>query len=113
MKGDERILGESDFVTAVLAEANEKYARQYELKSLGYDLSRLEEIVIGIYNIHRNELYSRGRHKTRAEARSLFCFWAVRELGISGTFLAKRLGMTQPGVVYAVSKGEKGYQLLE
>jgi putative transposase len=118
LKGDERILGESDFVTAVLAEANEKYARQYELKSLGYDLSRLEEIVIGIYNIHRNELYSRGRHKTRAEARSLFCFWAVRELGISGTFLAKRLGMTQPGVVYAVSKGEKiarekGYQLLE
>jgi len=32
---------------------------------------------------------------------------AVRELGISGTHLEKRLGMSQSGVVYAVNKGEK------
>ncbi|MCK4784291.1 MAG: hypothetical protein KAV87_11110 [Desulfobacteraceae bacterium] len=42
---------------------------------------------------------------------------AVRELGISGTHLAKRLGMSQSGVVYAVNKGEKAakeknYQLV-
>jgi len=43
----------------------------------------------------------------RSEARSFFCHWAVRELGISGTHLAKRLGMSQSGVVYVVNKGEK------
>ena len=53
----------------------------------------------------------------RSEARSLFCYWSVRELGISGTHLAKRLGMSQSGVVYAVNKGEKAakeknYQLV-
>ena len=42
---------------------------------------------------------------------------AVRELGISGTHLAKRLRMSQSGVVYAVNKGEKtakdkNYQLV-
>ncbi|MBW2739263.1 MAG: hypothetical protein JRE64_10550 [Deltaproteobacteria bacterium] len=35
------------------------------------------------------------------------CYWAVRELGISCTDLAKQLEMTQPGVGYAVSRGEK------
>ena len=49
---------------------------------------------------------------------SLFSLWAVRELGISGTFLAKWFRVSQPGVVYAVNKGEKiakekNYPLLE
>jgi len=43
----------------------------------------------------------------RSEARSLFCYWAFRELGIRGTHLLKRLGMSQLGVVRAVNKGEK------
>jgi hypothetical protein len=34
-------------------------------------------------------------------------YWAVREFGVTGTHLAKRLGMNQSGVVYAVNKGEK------
>ena len=50
-------------------------------------------------------------------AKRLFCYWTVRELGISETFLAKRLGMSQSGVVYAMHKGEKAakeknYQLV-
>ncbi|MBW1700059.1 MAG: transposase, partial [Deltaproteobacteria bacterium] len=41
------------------------------------------------------------------EARSLFCYWAVRELGYTATDMARRLGMTQPAVGYAVRRGEK------
>ena len=107
LKGDERILGNSDFVMTILSEANEKYDRAYELKNKGYDLKKVEKRVTEIYQIGKDELYSLGRQKSRAEARSLFCYWAVRELGISGTSLAKRLGMSQSGVVYAVNKGEK------
>lgn len=118
LKGDERILGSSDFVMMILSEANEKYDRLYELKSKGYNLNKLEERVTEIYQIDKDELYSSGRQKTRMEARSLLCYWAVRELGISGTYLAKRLRMSQSGVVYAVNKGEKiakekKYQLIE
>jgi REP element-mobilizing transposase RayT len=118
LKGDERILGSSDFVMMILSEANEKYDRLYEMKSKGYDLNKLEERVTEIYQIDKDELYSSGRQKTRMEARSLLCYWAVRELGISGTSLAKRLRMSQSGVVYAVNKGEKiakekKYQLTE
>ena len=44
--------------------------------------------------------------KNRADARGLFCFWAVTELGCGQKELAKKLGMTQPGVGYAVIRGE-------
>jgi REP element-mobilizing transposase RayT len=115
-KGDERILGNSDFVMMILSEANEKFDRFYELKSEGFNLNKVEQRVTEIYQIDKDELYSSGRQKIRVEARSLFCYWAVRELGISGTSLARRLGMSQSGVVYAVHKGEniakeKKYQL--
>jgi len=43
-----------------------------------------------------------GRQKIRSEARSLLFYWAVRELGMSGTLLAKQFKMSQPGVVYAI-----------
>ena len=107
LKGDERILGESDFVTEILAEADEKYNRYYKLKSLGYNLKKVEQRVKELLDIDEGEIYSKGRRKGQVEARSLFCYWAVRELGISLTSLAKRLEMTQPGVGYAVNKGEK------
>ena len=42
IKGDERILGDSDFVLQVLEEAEEKFNRFYEMKRLGYDLKKVE-----------------------------------------------------------------------
>ncbi len=106
MKGDERILGDDNFVMDVLSEANERIDRRYELRSRGYTIEKLEERVLEIYRIDREELYSKGRQKVRADARSVFCYWAVRELGVEGTQMAKRLHMSQPGVAYAVKKGE-------
>ena len=42
----------------------------------------------------------------KSDARALFYLWAYRELGYGQRELAKRLGMTQPGVGYAVKKGK-------
>ena len=116
VKGDERILGDGEFVTALLAEANERLDRGYALKRLGYDLKSIGREVSRLYDIDEAEIFSKGRRKVQVEARDLFCFWAVNELGISRTAVAKRLGMSQPGVGYAVSRGKKiaknrGYQL--
>jgi len=52
------------------------------------------------------------------QARSLFCYWAVRELGVSATALAEKLGLSHPAVSISVKRGEKvakekGYELLE
>ncbi len=98
VKSDQRILGDSGFVTETLRAADEKYNRYYRLKSLGYDMSKVEEKVGRIFGLKPSEIYAKGREKTRAEARGLLCYWAVRELGYRLTDLARKFGMTQPGV---------------
>ena len=47
-KSDEKILGESKFVTDVLSSGNDKFERQYELKRLGYDVNRIAMRVVEI-----------------------------------------------------------------
>ena len=107
LKGDERILGDSDFVTSILAEANEKLDRYYEIESRGYTIEKVEKRVMDIFGIEKDVIYSKGRRKIQVAARSLLCYWAVRELGLTATELARRLGITQPAVSYAVGRGEK------
>lgn len=107
MKGDKQILGDGDFVMNILSDVDERLDRRYELNSLGYDLDKVEQRVLEIYQIEREDLYSKGRQRTRAEARGLFCYWAVRELGYGQAELGRRLGVTQPGVGYAVQRGEQ------
>ena len=106
IKGDERILGDSDFVTEVLEQADERYERKYRLKTLGYDIWSAEQKVIKLFDIEKEGLYSGSRKKSISEARSLFCYWCVRELGESMTHMAKLLGLTQPAVSYCVERGE-------
>ena len=91
----------------ILSEANERMDRRYELKSLGYNFDKLEQRVLEIYPIKKEDLYSKSREKMRAEARGVFCYWAVRELGVTGAALARRFKMTEAGVGYAVRRGEK------
>ena len=52
------------------------------------------------------EVLARGQQKQRVNARSLFCFWLVQELGTSVTGLASELGMSPAGVGYAAQRGE-------
>jgi putative transposase len=107
MKGDHRILGDSAFVMEVLAEAEEKFERFYELKSKGYDLDTIGQKVCALFGIEPDEMYSKSRQKARAEARGLYCYWAVVELGYPLADLARLLGMTGQGVGYAVRRGER------
>ncbi|GAB6270143.1 MAG: hypothetical protein STSR0002_28860 [Smithella sp.] len=52
-------------------------------------------------------IFSRSRQKDRVAARSLFCYWASRELGIAHTELARRLEISLPAISYAVERGER------
>jgi putative transposase len=106
VKSDERILGDSDFVDSLLRQAGEHYTRPCELKRRGYGLEQIAERVGGIYEMDAGEIIAEGRQRKRVNARSLYCFWAVRQLGISLTELARRLGMSPPAVGYAVQRGE-------
>ena len=90
----------------VFEETEGRFNRSYEMKRLGYDLKKVEARVCGIFKIESDDINSASREKLRTKARGLFCYWAVRELGYVLTDLGKRLGMTQPGVGYAVKRGD-------
>ncbi len=118
IKGDVRILGDSDFVIDVLTESEEKVNRQYKLRSLGYDFDKLLERVSEIYQLDPQYIFSKGRQKTKVEARSLLCYWGARELGITLTELAQKLNMSLSSVSYSVQRGEdiaieKSYKILK
>ena len=107
LKGDERILGESDFVKKVLAEQKEQFERRYWLKAQGYDIDRVVKKVAEIFDMAPEQICKPGNQPLRVKARSLVCYWAVRELGLSGTSVGKLLGLGQSAVSRAVVRGEK------
>ena len=102
---DERILGDSEFVESVLAQANEEYERRYELKLRGFDLERIAKRVAELYGIGKEAVFSKGRQREKVRSWSLLCYWAAREAGISLRTLAGRLGISVPGVGCAVERG--------
>jgi putative transposase len=118
VKGDERILGESRFIEEVLRVSEEQMERRCRLRVRGYDLEKLAKRVGRVLGIEPKQIWSQGRYSDLVRARSLFCHWAVREMGVSATELGRRLGLTQPAVSISVQRGEriareKGLKLLE
>jgi chromosomal replication initiation ATPase DnaA len=117
LKGDERILGDSDFVDAVLKAADEQFERRYRLNAEGFNLEQVAERVAMVMGIPIEHVWEKNRRSQVVAARSLLCFWANTELGMSMTDIARHLGLTQPAVSIAAQRGEKiarekGYRLV-
>ncbi len=53
------------------------------------------------------QLYTPGKQPAKVKARSLFCYWAVAELGTTMTHLAGLLKISQPAVSICVSRSEQ------
>ena len=116
-KSDERILGDSDFVDKVLKTADEVLERKYQLKTQGYDLNALAGRVAELFSIKPEEIFQPGKQPIRVKARSLFCHWAVHELGFTMTELTQKLKISQPAVSISVQRGARieeknGYSLV-
>ena len=65
-----------------------------------------------------DDIFSKCKQPKKVKVKDLLCFWAVRELGMSLTDLANHLGISVPGVGYAVERGEaivrdNNYQLVD
>lgn len=106
-KGDERILGDGDFVKKTLKAANEAMERKYSLQAQGIDIDKIANRVANILDMDVKEVWASGRYGEIVKARSLLCYWAVRELGISMAFLSKKLNISIPAVSKSVYRGKK------
>jgi putative transposase len=109
MKSDERILGDSDFVLEVLSKAEEVMEEKCNLKASGVDIDYIAKRVAAIMEISEEDVWRKGKYNEVVRARSLLCYWAVRELGESMTSMAGTLNIS----AVAVSKSvERGYDIV-
>jgi putative transposase len=106
-KGDERILGDAEFVQAVLSKANEEVDRKYHLKASGINIDFIAGKAAQFVGIDKRLVWSKGKQPKVVQARSLLCYWATSELGISQADLSQRLGLSPPAVSLSVSRGRK------
>ena len=106
-KSDERILGDGDFVEKVLAEAEEQRERKHRLLVQGYDLGKVASRVSECLGVATSEIWAGGKDRKRVRARSLLCYWAVIELGMSMAELSRTLRLSSSGVSLSVKRGEQ------
>ncbi len=104
-KGDERILGDGEFVTEVLACAKEKLENKYRMKAKGFDLESLIHRVAELNGLTEDEMLDGVRDKRRTDARSILMHWATDQLGITRTKLAEKLNLTQSAISHAARRG--------
>jgi putative transposase len=107
LKGDERILGDSEFVKKVLANAQEELDHRYRMAAAGFSLDRVIRLIAEHFDMDAKSIYSPGKQPQRVKARSVAVYLAVRQLGMVGTEIGKQLGMSQSAVSRAVARGEQ------
>jgi len=64
------------------------------------------------------EIFQLGKQPIKVKARRLFCYWTVRELGLTMADLAPKLNISQPAVSISTQRGkrivsENGYSLMD
>jgi len=107
VKGDERILGDSDFVENVLKSAEEELEQKYDLRASGYDFDRVARRVAEVMAMEIDQVTAFGKSPQTVKARSLLCFWAHRKLGMTTIEIGRRLNISQSAVSRSSMRGQK------
>jgi len=106
-KSDERILGDGDFVEAVLGEADERMSSRLQYQVKGITLDHLQQAIAKLVAIQPNGMIGASKTRTAVRARILFSYFAVREMNMPGTEVAKKLKISLPTVSLSVQRGEQ------
>ncbi|RJQ78426.1 MAG: transposase [Desulfobacteraceae bacterium] len=105
-KGDERILGNGDFVNEVLANAREQFEKNYRIRVEGFTFDKLLSHVSQMTRLSPEDILDRQRDRQRTRARSILCFLATDQLRIPQGQLAEMLHLTQSAISHAVRRGK-------
>ena len=106
-KGDERILGDSEFVENILKKAHENLERRSQLQAAGYDFEWLVERVARQLGLEPEDVVAPGKYPKNVRARSVLCYWGTRELGMTTVELSRKLNLAQPTVSQAARRGQQ------
>jgi hypothetical protein len=107
IKGDERILGSSDFVENVLKAANEALEEKAQLDAMDLGLDQLIFRVADCCDIDPVDLKTASKQRQISEARAMLCYLAVRRLQFSCAEVSRSLNISPSTVSVAVQRGQK------
>ena len=96
--GDERILGDSEFVEGLLKQADDQSQEREQLQRTGWTLRRLTEVVVQELSVSEEVLRSRSRRRDISRGKGIIAQIAYEELGISGAEIGRYLKLSSGAV---------------
>lgn len=109
-QGDDRILGDGEFVERILKNADEMMRRKEKMRRAGWNLDKLADYVCGIKGMEKDQLRRKGRGNNLSDAKSMIAFWGCRELGKKVVEIARYLGIGKSSASYLVTIGKKAVE---
>ena len=106
-RGDERILGDGNFVNRVLQAAEESLTHREKLKMQGWDLQRLVTEVCEMLSVDPEDIRKKGRANNLSYAKGLICYLGHSRLGLTGMELARYFNVSRPSVSQTIQRGER------
>ena len=73
----------------------------------GYDIDGIANRVGQLMQMSVTQVMAAGNNRQTVRARSLLCYWAVRECGMTMVALSRKLGISATAVSQSVERGEK------
>lgn len=104
-RGDERILGSSDFVMRALGEVEEHTTRKEKKRDVGWNLDSLMGYIKGFSGVKTNQIKGSKKDPVSSRLRSLFAWWATDELGFTLTEVARFLEVHHSTIIRAAERG--------
>jgi REP element-mobilizing transposase RayT len=104
---DERILGNGDFVSAILRESEDRARRQLKSKAGGMTLAQIVKEECGKFGVNQKELNGGGRRTKVSKVRASIAMRGLNELGETMAEIARHVGVNTSSVARAVAKREQ------
>ncbi len=101
-KGDERILGSGDFVVEILNKSNDHQRNRSRIP-----LKELAKRVVGYFGIKIEDILAKSKKRKISEARSVICYFAIKELEYSGVSVGKFLKIRRFSALRSAERGKK------
>ena len=105
-ESDERILGDGDFVQAVLQEAEQRQLRQLKICRSGKTIAEIIDGECAKAKISPQEVKHGSRRGAVSRVRALIAYRSREELGLSAAEIARHLGVATSSITRAIEKTE-------
>jgi REP element-mobilizing transposase RayT len=102
---DQRILGDGEFVCAIVGQMEERVRQNLRLSQSKPQIACVCRLVCDAYEVSSGELCSGSRRRPVVRARGALAWVAVRELGYSGADVARYLGVSTSCITRSVATG--------